>query len=97
MNILEVLLDGWFHRREAALGAVGLKTSITWGPGDLDRCVGGFESATTAARLIVWSTGEADLAIIDVVKREVVLQEYREIWTEVGLNDVETTVRAWLE
>jgi hypothetical protein len=55
-----------------------------------------FESATRAARLIVWADGQADLAVLDREKGEELLNEHREITSTVGLDDVESSVLARL-
>jgi hypothetical protein len=98
MNTLE-MLDGWFQRRATPLRAAGVAVSLTWGPSDRNPACAwvDFETSTHSARLILWSDGSADLAVGDLVKGEVLLDEHREIWTEVGLDDVEATLRAWFE
>jgi hypothetical protein len=96
-NVLEIL-DDWFRRRLPALEKLGLKISITWGPRDrrpvsawLD-----FESAERSARLILWADGQAELSVGDFVKNEILLNEHREISSEVGLDEAEASVLAWL-
>jgi hypothetical protein len=97
VSLLETL-DAWFKRRVPDLEAAGLKVSITHGPEDrnppslwLD-----FESVERSARLMIWSNGDADLMIGDLVRAEVLLEEHREITSEIGLDDAERTIRAWL-
>jgi hypothetical protein len=46
---------------------------------------------------MIWSNGDADLMIGDLAKRQVLLEEHREISTELGLDDAGETVKAWLQ
>jgi hypothetical protein len=96
-NVLEVM-DHWFRQRLPVLEGLGLKVSITWGPCDRSPASAwlDFESAERSARLILWSDGQAELSIGDVVRGEILLDEHREISGEVGLDDAETSVLAWL-
>lgn len=91
-------LGQWLERHAPGLEALGLKTELSWGPVDRDPAAAwiDFESSERSARLMLWSNGEADLMIGDLVKKEVLLEEHREISTEVGLDDAEATIRAWL-
>ncbi len=93
INVLDVL-SSWFHRRQPTYGALGISASITLGSEDrvprsawLD-----FETEERSARLIVWSNGQAELTVGDLVGRTILLDEHREIETEVGLNDAERTI-----
>jgi hypothetical protein len=92
------ILENWFEHRKPALESVGISASITWGPRDRNPASAwvDFESATRSARLIVWSNGGAELVIGDLPQKEVLLEEHRDVWTEVGLNDAAETVTSWL-
>jgi hypothetical protein len=46
--------------------------------------------------LIVWASGDAYLMIGNFAKKEVLLEEHRQITGEIGFDDAEATVRAWL-
>jgi hypothetical protein len=91
-------LAQWLDRRTPTLEGLGLKVRLTWGPCHRDPAAAwlDIESATRSARLMLWSNGEADLVIGDFVKKEVLLEEHREIATEVGLEDAEATITTWL-
>lgn len=97
MDVLEIL-DRWVERHAANLEARGVSVSVTRGPKEripssawLD-----FESSERSARLMLWSNGDADLTIGDLPLRQVLLEEHREITTELGLNNAEATVISWL-
>jgi hypothetical protein len=96
-DVLEIL-RGWLDRRQDALASLGVAVSTTWGPSDRDPASAWVDFATSdkSARLIVWSNGLADLTVGDFVKGEVLLEEHREILSDVGFDDAEATVRAWL-
>ena len=96
-DVLEIL-KVWLDRRQGALESLGVAVSTTWGPSDREPASAwvDFATAEKSARLIVWSSGLADLTVGDFVKGEVLLDEHREISSEVGFDDAETTVRAWL-
>lgn len=97
MTVLE-LLDRWLQHRRPVFEAMGLKVSVTWGPTDRNPASAwlDLESTERSARLILWSNGEADLMIGDFVKGEVLLEEHREISSQIGLDDAEETIKAWL-
>jgi hypothetical protein len=97
-GILETM-QRWAEDRRPELAAKGIVVSATLGPADrvppavwVD-----FESATKAARLIVWADGQADLAVLDVANGQELLSEHREITSTVGLDDAELSILAWLE
>lgn len=96
-DLLEVL-DRWLSRRRPELEALGLTVSITWGPSDRYPASAWLDLASVekSARLIVWSDGQAELTVGDFVKGDVLVDEHREISGEVGLDDAEATVLAWL-
>jgi len=92
------LLTAWLARREAALTSVGITISITRGARDRNPASVWVDFATSnrSARLVLWDNGLADLTVGDFVRGEVLLDEHREITTDVGLDDVEATVVSWL-
>jgi hypothetical protein len=92
------ILERWLVRRREPLESLGITTSITRGPAgrDPDSAWVDFSTRTKSARLIVWSSGLADLTVGDFIKGEVLLDEHREILTDMGFDEVEVTVRALL-
>ncbi len=96
-HVLE-LLDSWLQKRRPTLEGKGLQVSITWGPSDRDPAGAwvDFESTKRSARLTVWANGLADLSVGDYVTNEILVDEHREITSEIGLEEVESTVLAWL-
>jgi len=91
-------LDEWIQGQTPGFEALGIKVAVTRGPADRDPASAwvDFESSERSARLMLWSNGDADLMIGDFVKKEVLLEEHREISTELGLENAWATVRAWL-
>ena len=91
------MLESWANRRQPALEAAGIRVRVTRGP--VDRTPAAmwvdFESKRMSARLILWSDGQAELTIGDLAQRDVVLDEHREISSDIGLDDVEATITAW--
>ncbi len=90
------ILKGWLERRRGALESDGVAVATTWGPTDRDPASAwvDFTRPDKSARLIVWSNGLADLTVGDLLKGEVLLEEHREILSDLGFDDVEATVRA---
>jgi hypothetical protein len=97
-SILEIL-NLWVEARSQHLAAKGISVVLTRGPVDRTPSAAwvDFESATRAARLIVWADGQADLAVLDCEKGQELLDEHREITGQIGLDDVELSILAWLE
>jgi hypothetical protein len=91
------VLDDWVRDRVGEWAAEGWKVDLTRGPADRTPAAAwvDFKSTSRSARLILWSSGAADLVVGDAMKGEVLLEEHREITGEVGLEDVEETIRAW--
>ena len=92
------VLERWLNRRQPELEALGLTVAITWGPSDRNPASAWLDLSSTekSARLIVWSDGHAELTVGDYVKGEVLVDEHREISSEVGLDDAEATALAWM-
>jgi hypothetical protein len=97
-SILDTL-ERWVEARRQPLAAKGITVSTTRGPADRTppAAWADFESATKAARLIVWADGQADLAVLDYKNGRELVEEHREITTTVGLDDAEVSILAWLE
>jgi hypothetical protein len=93
------LLRDWIARRSPVLKSSGIKLTVTYGPVDHNPAAAwvDFESASGIAQLIVWTNSEADLVIGDLRTGKVLLNEHREITADLGLDDVERTVRAYLD
>jgi hypothetical protein len=91
------LLNEWLDRRLPEFEVLNIDVSITWGPSDRNPSSAwlDFKSSEKSARLMLWSNGEADLMIGDLAGQRVLLEEHREISTEVGLDDAGETVKAW--
>jgi hypothetical protein len=92
------LLNDWFERRLPEFEIANIDASIAWGPSGRNPLSAwlDFKSSEKSARLMLWSNGEADLMIGDLVGQRILLEEHREITTELGLDDAGETVKAWL-
>jgi hypothetical protein len=92
-DVLEILAV-WLSEHEPAFERRGLTVKVTWGPRDRTpaSALVDFESTRRSARLVLWSNGLADLSVGDDITKEILLDEHREITSEVGLDDVEATV-----
>lgn len=102
MNMNTCILDTlerWVEDRRQLLASKGIAVSTTRGPADRNPAAVwvDFESATKAARLTVWSDGQADLVILDHENGRDLLEEHREITGSVGLDNAELSILAWLE
>jgi hypothetical protein len=53
-------------------------------------------SATALAQLMLWQTGELDLVIADISTGDVVLNEHRDVSSDVGIADALRTIEAHL-
>lgn len=93
------ILERWVEGRRKILASKGITVSTTRGPADRDPAAAwvDFESATKAARLTVWADGQADLAIFDHEHGLELLDEHLEITGNVGLENAEMSILAWLE
>jgi hypothetical protein len=92
------LLARWLETNRAAFESAGVGLSVTVGPADHRPSAEwvDFETAQRSARLIVWSSGEAQLTMGDLATQEVVLDEPRDITGDIGLEDVRRTLMGWL-
>jgi uncharacterized protein (DUF1684 family) len=96
-SILETL-ERWVEAHRPHLAAKGIAVSMTLGPTDrIPRAAWvDFESATKAARLIVWADCQADLAVLDRENGQDLLYEHREITDSADLDDAELSILARL-
>jgi hypothetical protein len=53
-------------------------------------------SSRGLAQLILWITGEADLVIADLATGDVVVNEHREITSDLGIQDILDTIESHL-
>jgi uncharacterized protein (DUF1684 family) len=92
------LLESWLTRLEPEFDAIGMSVSITWGPPNRLPAAAwiDFESGKITSRLTIWSGGNAELVIGDMERKEVLLEEHRELMTEVGLDDAFESIKSWL-
>jgi hypothetical protein len=90
------LLEPWLGRHRRELDSLGMRAEITWGPVDRNPAAAwlDFNSNEISSRLIVWSNGSAELVIGNATNKEVLLEEHREISTEIGLDNVLETIEA---
>jgi hypothetical protein len=96
-NVLEIL-EVWLSEHEPTIERLGLSMTVTWGPRDRSPASAwvDFEAGGRSARLVLWSNGLADLSVGDDITKEILLDEHREITSELGLDEVERAVLAWL-
>lgn len=48
------------------------------------------------AQLMLWETGELDLVIGDAYSGEILLDEHREVFSEIGIQDALATIEGYL-
>ena len=94
------VLDGlrtWFATHEASLTADGFHMEFSEGPSDRAKLSASviITSAQRIGQLVIWETGEAELSMGDIASTAV-LQEHREITSEIGLHDATETLVEWL-
>lgn len=53
-------------------------------------------SSTGLAQLLLWETGELDLVIADVASGDVLVNEHREVTSEIGIADALGTIETYL-
>lgn len=83
-------LRNWFFIHQAEMRASGLECRLGESPDDgrdksalwID-----IDSATRVGQLILWSSGEAELAVASIGSSEPVINEHREITSQLGLDD----------
>lgn len=54
-------------------------------------------SSSHLAQVVMWQSGEVDVVIADAISGKVVLTEHREISSNLGLEDLLTTLQHWLD
>jgi hypothetical protein len=96
----DVLTDlrEWFDERNAGLAELGLQAEFAESPPDRVKRSASvmIASSSRVSQLVVWDTGEAELTLGDAGSDEVV-EEHREITSQIGLQDATQTLLAWLE
>jgi hypothetical protein len=87
----------WFAAHEASLAADGYHMEFKEAPSDRAKLSASviITSARRIGQLVIWETGEAELSMGDVAS-DAVMQEHREITSEIGLRDATETLVAWL-
>jgi hypothetical protein len=90
-------LRAWFTRNKSTLVAIGYHLEFKESPPDRGKQSVSviIASAKHIAQLVVWDTGEAELSMGDVSSGNVI-EEHREITSEIGLRDATETLVAWV-
>ncbi len=90
-------LRAWFVTHEASLASDGYHVEFKESPLGRAKLSASvlLSSAERIAQLVIWETGEAELSMGDV-STGAVLEEHREITSEIGLRDSAETMLAWL-
>lgn len=90
-------LRAWFKDHWVALARGGYRLEFTESPRDRAKRSATVIIATShrIGQLVVWDTGEAQLSMGDV-DSAVIIEEYREITSNIGLRDATETIVAWL-
>lgn len=93
------LIAPWLQGRGPAFDARGIQVSLTWGPSEWNPASAwlDFETGSSSARLILWSNGLAELTVGNLSRKEVLLEEHREITSNLGLDDAAETIFALFE
>lgn len=91
-------LRAWVEGRSAGFADRGLQAEFTESP--LDRAKRSasvmIASPSRISQLVVWNTGEAELTLGDVGS-DTVVEEHREITSQIGLQDATQTLLEWLK
>ncbi len=97
MNDVISGLRTWFEDRRAALTDLGLKADFKDSPSGRAKRSAALTVASSQriGQLVVWETGEAELSLGDVGSDELV-EEHREITSQIGIRDATETLMAWL-
>lgn len=95
-NVLDDL-RAWFATHEALLAADGYHMEFKEAPPDRAKLSASvvITSARRIGQLVIWETGEAELSMGDVASAAV-LEEHREVTSELGLRDATETLVAWV-
>jgi hypothetical protein len=91
-------LRTWFEERRSALADLGLNVDFKDSPSDRAKRSAALTVASSRriGQLVVWESGEAELSFGDVESNDVV-EEHREITSQIGMRDATETLLAWLE
>jgi hypothetical protein len=91
-------LRAWFEDRREALTDLGFKADFEDSPSDRAKRSAALTVASSRriGPLVVWETGEAELSLGDVGTNDVV-EEHREITSQIGIRDATETLLGWLE
>src|ERR1700712_3220642 len=83
--------EAWFEGRKASYEALGLEARLTHGVAGRDPAsvLMDLETPENSARLIFWSNGQADLMAGDLVGKEILVDEHREISDAEGFEAAE--------
>lgn len=90
-------LRAWFDAHQKSLAGDGYQVEVTESPADRGKQSASMTitSAHRIGRIVLWDTGEAELSMADVASATVV-EEHREITSEIGLRDATESLLAWL-
>jgi hypothetical protein len=91
-------LRTWFESRKDAFAGLGLIGEFNDSPSDRSKRSASVTLASPrrVGQLVVWETGEAELSLGDVGSDSVV-EEHREITSQIGMQDATETLLGWLE
>ena len=91
-------LRTWFEDRRAALADLGLNADFKDSPSDRAKRSAALTIASSrrVGQLVIWDTGEAELSLADAASNDVV-EEHREITSQIGIRDATETLLAWLK
>jgi len=98
-DVLLEHLRRWVGGSTSDLSAGGLHLSFTRGPVARDEQGAwvDIESSTRTVRLIVWESGEANLAVADLVAGGIIVEEHLEITSRFGLEQALGSAVAWAD
>lgn len=97
-NALLGELKAWFDDRQAGLATHGLTVRLGGSPmagRDKSSLCLDIDSTVRLSQLILWSSGEAELQMAEVVSGEVVSQ-HRQITSRIELDDALETLLVWV-
>jgi hypothetical protein len=88
-NIL-IILNDWFERKVNVFTDRSITATLTKGPGDRNPQSAwvDFITDTHSARIMVWSDGQADIMMGNLVSQVVILDEHRTIITDQDLDRI---------
>jgi hypothetical protein len=88
----------WFEERSPVFARSGYHAEFSESPSDRGKLSASVTVASSRriGQLVIWDSGEADLSMGDVGSATVV-QEHREITSQIGLRDATETLVTWLD